>query len=188
MSKGYYNKKIKGFVFDYARRAKNICYGSFRSKYSIIAVALHWTEGSKDSAQNECDFFATGITRNAGAHIFIDKDGKTGFSIPLKRSAYSVMSRGYSSGAYDGIVDNSNSISIELCGLNDGHGNGLPMTPAQEEKLYEVLKWIKKQCPNVKHFIRHYDVKHKDCPKYYVDNKADWKQLQKYVEKVIFKA
>ena len=187
MSKGQTNKKIAGFTFDYVRKAKHISYGGLRLKSKIIGVALHWTEGSHDTAQNECDFFATGNDRYAGAHIFIDRDGKVALSIPLKYIAWSVMSRGYASGAYDGILDNTNTISIELCGCNDGHDNGLKMNIEQETALYEVLKWIKKQCPKVHIFCRHYDIKHKPCPKYYVDNPEDWKQLKKYVEKAVFR-
>lgn len=187
MSKGKYNKKIAGFIFDYVRKAKRISYGGLRLKKNIIGVALHWTEGSHDTAQNECDFFATGNDRYAGAHIFIDRAGKIGLSIPLKYTAWSVMSRSYTSGAYDGILDNTNTVSIELCGCNDGKGNGLPMTFEQGDALYEVLRWVKKQCPNVKHFVRHYDIKRKPCPKYYVDHPEYWKQLKKYVEKVVFR-
>ena len=195
MSKGNYNKKIKGFVFDYVRRAKSVSFGGLRSKGSIIGVALHWTEGSTDTAQNECDYFATGNTRSAGAHIFIDRDGKVGFSIPLKRIAWSVMSKGYLPGAYDGILDNTNTVSIELCGQAEFYINDKgqeimttrPMTASQELSLYNVLYWIKKECPNIKHFVRHYDIKKKPCPKYYVENTDQWKLLKKYVERVIFK-
>lgn len=187
MSKGKYNKKIAGYTFDYVRKAKHISYGGLRLKSKIIGVALHWTEGSNDTAKNECDYFATGNDRYAGAHIFIDRMGNVALSIPLKYTAWSVMSRGYTSGAYDGILDNTNTISIELCGCNDGHDNGIIMNIAQETALYDVLRWIKKQCPNVKHFVRHYDIKRKPCPKYYVDNTEDWKTLKKYVEKIILK-
>lgn len=195
MSKGYYNKKIKGFVFDYVRKAKSISYGNLRLKSSVIGVALHWTEGSSDSCYNECDFFATGNERSAGAHIFIDRNGKVGLSIPLKYPAWAVMSSGYASGAYDGILNNMNTVSIELCGQKDVYVNEKgqeivstrPMTPEQETALYDVLFWIKKQCPNVKHFVRHYDIKKKPCPLYYVENRSEWLTLHKYVEKVIFK-
>lgn len=189
MSKGQTNKKIAGFTFNYVRKAKRISYGGLRLKKNIIGVALHWTEGSNDTAKNECDYFATGNDRYAGAHIFIDRLGNVALSIPLKYTAYSVMSRGYTSGAYDGILDNSNTVSIELCGCKDiiDYEKALPMNTEQETALYDVLMWIKKQCPNVKHFVRHYDIKRKPCPKYYVDNPEEWKQLKKFVEKVVFK-
>ena len=187
MSKGKYNKKIAGFTFDYVRKANRISHGGLRLKKNIIGVALHWTEGISDTAQNECDYFATGNDRYAGAHIFIDRSGKIGLSIPLKYTAYSVMSRGYTSGAYDGILDNTNTVSIELCGCKDIYDRALPMNFEQESALYNVLYWIKKQCPNVHVFCRHYDIKHKPCPKYYVDNTEVWKHLKKYVEKVVFR-
>lgn len=185
MSIGKYNKNVKGFVFDYHRHAKSISYGDRRSKKDIIGVVLHWTEGTTDTSQNECDYFATNNSRSAGAHIFIDRLGRTGFSIPLKYSAYSVMSKGYSYGAYSQLLDNTNTVSIELCGCNDGKGNGLPMTEVQEKKLYEVLRWIKKQCPNVTIFCRHYDIRKKPCPLYYVENVDEWKALKKYVERCL---
>lgn len=187
MSKGYENKRVAGFTFDYVRKAKRISYGGLRSKRAIIGVALHWTEGVQDTAKNECDYFATGNNRAAGAHIFIDRLGKVSLSIPLKYTAWSVMSRGYTSGAYDGILDNTNTVSIELCGCKDYFGDPLPMTPQQELSLYSVLHWIKKKCPNVNHFVRHYDIKNKPCPQYYVTHKDEWKQIKNYVERMIFR-
>lgn len=188
MSKPYYNKLIAGFRFDYARHAKSISYGSLRFRKSVIGVALHWTEGSSDTCFNECDFFANVNNRSAGAHIFIDRQGHVGYSIPLKRVAWSVMSRGYTDGAYINILDNTNTVSIELCACKDPvTGEALPMSAEQELALYEVLKWVKKRCKNCVHFIRHYDVKHKPCPAYYVSHTEEWNKLKKYVETVIFK-
>lgn len=188
MSKPHYNKKIAGFVFDYARYAKSCSYGGIRNRNTVIGCALHWTSGASDTCYNECDYFATGNTRSAGAHIFIDRQGHVGLSIPLKRTAWSVMSRGYSDGAYGGVLDNSNTVSIELCALKDPvTGEARGMSPAQEESLYEVLYWIKKRCKNIKHFVRHYDVRKKPCPAYYVSHTEEWNKLKKYVETVIFK-
>lgn len=190
MSKGYYNKKIGGFTFDYARKAKNISYGGLRLRSKITGVALHWTNAGsdKDTCYNNCDYFATNNDKQAGAHLFIDRNGKIGYSIPLKRTAWSVMSRGYTDGAYGGVLDNTNTVSIELCGCEDPKTHkGIPMTAEQEESLYKVLKWVKKRCKNVEHFVRHYDIRKKNCPDYFVTHAEEWNKLHKYVETVIFK-
>jgi N-acetylmuramoyl-L-alanine amidase CwlA len=188
MSKPYYNKLIAGFRFDYARKAKSISYGGIRKRKTIKAVALHWTEGSSDTCFNECDYFATGNDRSAGAHIFIDRQGHVGYSIPLTRIAWSVMSRGYDDGSYSGILDNTNTVSIELCSCKDPvTGKALPMNAEQEGKLYEVLRWIKLRCKNCDSFVRHYDIRKKPCPAYYVENTEEWNHLKKYVETLIFK-
>ena len=72
-------------------------------------------------------------------------------------------------------------------GTLDGDGHAICGFYQQETALYDVLRWIKKKCPNVRHFVRHYDIKRKPCPKYYVDNTEDWKTLKNYVEKIILK-
>lgn len=188
MSKPYYNKLIAGFRFDYCHHAKKVSYGGLRKRKSVLGVALHWTEGSSDTCYNECDYFANVNDRYAGAHIFIDRQGHVGYSIPLKRVAWSVMSRGFNDGAYYGVLDNTNTVSIELCACKDPDtGEALPMSPEQEEKLYEVLRWVKSRCKNCVHFVRHYDIRQKPCPSYYVTHKDEWNSLKKYVETIIFK-
>ena len=63
------------FKFDYKRKAKKVSYGNLRNRKNIKGIVIHYTSGSKDTAKNECDYFATGNTRNAGAHIFVDYEG-----------------------------------------------------------------------------------------------------------------
>lgn len=168
-------------IFDYKRKAKSCSYGGLRLLSSVEAIALHWTEGSFDTAKNECDFFATGNTRSAGAHIFIDYDGKTGLSVPLRRIAYSVMSSGYQDGAYGRVYNNTNTVSIELCGLKDLEDFNGYRFPSKEQlkALSRVVRYIKKKCPNCKDFVRHYDIRKKPCPLPYVECRDEWLVLRK---------
>ena len=169
-------------IFDYKRKAKRISYGALRSLKDIEGIVIHYTSGKYDSAKNECDFFATGNTRSAGAHIFVDYDGLTGYSIPIRRTAWSVGNPGncYARGSYYSTLDNSNTISIELCGIADRLASD-----KQVLATMDVIKWISKKCPNISYIVRHYDIVKKDCPAPYVENEKEWRKLQNRLYKCI---
>lgn len=173
---------MKRKVFDYKRKAKPISYGATRPLSSITGIVIHYTGNVGDSAKNNCDFFALRNTRSAGAHIFIDALGYVGLSIPMRRIAWSVGNPGgsYFPGAYYNVLNNSNTVSIELCDIVD-HG----VTPEQLDSLIHVCRWIKKKCPKVEHVVRHYDIVKKCCPQYYVENRPEWKNLQRKLERAI---
>lgn len=172
-------------IFDYARKCKrywiDVCgnkhlvYGGIRNRKTVKGIVIHYTGGSSDSAKNECDYFATGINRSASAHIFIDYQGLSGRSLPLNRVAYSVGNPNecYARGKYFATLNNSNTVSIELCGIADR-----PASERQIETLIKVVKWVKKKCPNIDTICRHYDIVKKECPAYYVEHSTEWKKLK----------
>lgn len=148
----------------YKRLAKPVSYSSIkRSRSAVKFIVVHYTGGTKDTAKNECDYFATGNTRAAGAHFFVDREGVIGKSIPMNRTAWSVggdMRCGKPGEAkYYGICTNSNSVSIELCAIAVD-----PPTTSQMESTRKLVKYIRKHCPNATTIIRHWDVNGKECP------------------------
>ena len=169
-------------LFDYKRKAKHNSYGNMRPLNSIRGVAIHYTSGKTDTAINECDYFATGNTRSAGAHIFVDYAGRKGLSVPLRYTAWSVGNPNncYARGSYYATLNNSNTVSIELCGIADRL-----CSEEQIESTIEVLRWIKKKCPNVQYIVRHYDIVKKDCPAPYVENEKEWRKLKNLLEQAI---
>jgi N-acetylmuramoyl-L-alanine amidase CwlA len=166
---------MKKYIFDYSRKAKNISYGGTRSRKDIEGIVIHNTGNVGDTAKNNADYFATGNTRSAGAHIFIDGNGLTAYSVPLTRIAYAVGNPkgAYTRGLYYATLNNANTISIELCDIVN-HG----VTDAQLTALIRVVSWLKIKCPNIRHIVRHYDIVQKDCPTFYVQNKTLWKKLR----------
>ena len=164
-------------VFDYKRKAKSISFSSIpRTLHSVEGLVIHNTgAGGHDTAANNADYFATGNDRQAGAHIFIDYEGLTAFSIPLRRSAFAVGNPGgsYAPGSYYGKLNNTNTVSIELCAIDNR-----PISEAQRRSLLKIAKWVKKKCPNIKYIVRHYDIVKKDCPHYYVKDRKAWLNLQ----------
>lgn len=177
---------MRKLIFDYARMCKaktkegKRIYGAKRNPLHVRGIVIHFTgAGLNDTAKNNADYFATGIDRQASAHIFIDREGRSARSLPLNRIAFSVGKCGYDKGKYYATLSNENTINIELCGLGSDGSDCRKMSLAQYETLVKVVKWIKKKCPNVDYICRHYDVVKKVCPAYYVLKPDDWDAVKK---------
>lgn len=144
------------------RTAKSVSYGSKRSTSSIKYIVLHYTSGKSDSAKNNADYFATGNTRAAGAHYFIDEGNTVWKSVPVSRVAWAVggfYTQANGAGKYYKICTNTNSLSIEMAGVADG-------VPKETYKnATELTKFLMKKyniLPD--HVIRHWQVNGKQCP------------------------
>lgn len=148
----------------HTKLAKNISYGGKRPYKDIKYIVIHFTSGTKDTAKNNATYYATGNTRQAGAHFFVDKTGEVWKSININRIAWAVGGAKYSDecrnggGKYNGFCTNYNSVSIELCALTGE-------APWEQMKATrELVQYIQKKCPNAKTVIRHWDVNGKPCP------------------------
>ena len=163
----------------YKRKAKKISYGSKRSLKQIKFIVIHATSNEDDTAKNNVDFFATGNTREAGAHFFVDKQGNIARSIPMNLSAYAVGSKYDTSngaGAYYNVACNENTVSIELCDCNR-RTNWEQMLATRK-----LVEYIQKKCPNAKTVIRHWDVNGKQCPIPFIGrNNDDWVMFKRFV-------
>lgn len=145
----------------YKRNAKKISWSGDRELDTVTALVFHFTANKGDTAKNNADFFATGNTRKAGAHLFVSRNGDMALSVPLKKSANAVgglYSQKKGAGKYYRKVTNANSISIELCDCLKG--------PSWEQMLAsrELYLWLKGKCPKLKTVVRHWDVNGKECP------------------------
>ena len=155
--------------------AKPISYGSKRDKSNIYYIVIHYTGNAGDTAKGNGLFFKHGNTRSAGAHWFVDKAGNIVRSIPMNRTAWSVggfFTKEHDAAMYYRRCMNANSVSIELCDLT-----GDP-SKKQIEATEELVKYIRKYCPNAKTIIRHWDVNGKNCPAPMAGKKnARWKSF-----------
>lgn len=146
--------------------AKAISYGGSRNLSAVKYIVIHYTGNNGDTAKGNCNYFANGNTRHAGAHFFVSQNGEVYQSIKMSQSAYSVGGKKYNNagGKYYGQCINSNSVSIEMCdNLNKDP------SPAQTEAVRKLVAYIKQNCPNANTIIRHYDVNGKPCPARMVD-------------------
>ena len=148
----------------YKRMAKPISYDpKKRSKKNVKYIVIHYTGNAGDTAKGNLNYFDNTNKREAGAHFFVDRQGKTGRSIPMNRTAWAVggdrRSGMKGEAKYYNKCTNYNSVSIELCDV-------ATKDPSQKQikAVKKLIKYIKKYCPNAKTVIRHWDVNGKQCP------------------------
>lgn len=143
-------------------KAKPISYGSKRNKKNVLFIVIHYTGNKGDTAIGNASYFAYRNVWSVGAHFFVDRSGNVVKSIPMNFTAWSVGGKkitGTKGGKFYGLCKNSNSVSIELCDIVDK----LP-SEKQIAAVKKLVKYIRKNCPNAKTIVRHYDVTGKACP------------------------
>ena len=143
-------------------RAKSLSYGPVRPYKNVKAIVLHYTGVSNDSAINECNYFAHSNTRQAGAHIFVDRAGGICKSVPLSRPAWSVgilFTRANGAAKYWGELNNYNTVSIEMCDCAKHDPS-----KAQIKAIKKAIKYIRRRCKNATKIVRHFDICGKQCP------------------------
>ena len=154
------------------------CYDSThkRTYGSVRYIVIHYTGNKGDTAKGNCNYFKNGsLTRNAGAHFFVDSK-QVWKSVPIDRIAYAVGAAAAETwdggGSLFGKCTNANSVSIELCDCLTG------ASKSQIKLTKKLIKKIGKKCKNAKTICRHWDVTGKTCPAPYIgkDNKK-WKAL-----------
>ena len=165
----------------YYLKAKPISYGTERPYSSITWVVFHFTGNDHDSSRNNASYFARygdGNNRNAGAHFFVDQKGEIWKSVPMRLTAWAVggfVSNANGGAKYYQKCTNTNSISIELC-------DNASRDPSAEQikACKDLLKYIRKKCPNAQKVCRHFDVSGKRCPERMLDEKK-WANFKKAI-------
>lgn len=148
-----------------------------RSLNNVKAIVIHYTGNKGDRAEGNALYFKNGNTREAGAHLFIDREGVTIMSVEYKFAAWSVGGKKYTDcgtsggGRYYGTYTNANTVSIELCDIKDQYPSA-----KQIEATKAAIKDIRKSCPNATKVIRHFDVNGKHCPVTMMDAKT-WEKF-----------
>ena len=146
-------------------KAKPISYGGKRSKLKVKAIVIHYTGNDGDTALGNASFFhrsGDGNKREAGAHIFIDQKGNAVKSIAMNLTAWAVGDKNGEATEHaplHGIYNNYNTVSIELCDIASKDPS-----KAMIKKVKQVIKYIRRFCPNAKVICRHYDISGKSCP------------------------
>ena len=167
-------------------------YGGSRALNKIKYIVIHYTGNDGDSDENNGRYFKNKIVK-ASAHYFVDDDSVTQ-SVPDNYVAWSVGGSKYSNcsatggGKLYGTVNNTNSISIEIC---DDVKNGIvyPSAKTIENALELTRVLMKKYNISKERVIRHFDVTGKSCPAYWsgtADKNKKW--LTEFWDKIDVKA
>ena len=162
--------------------AHRSCLHEKRNRKNIDYIVIHYTGNTCDTAADNGKFFQRkqdGSRNGVGAHFFVGKKGAVIKSIPMNRVAWSVggfVTQKNGASAYYGKCTNKNSVNIELCSATKGFTN------KQAEAVRELIKYIRRYCPNAKTIIRHWDVNGKNCPAPMAgkDNKM-WKEFKEVI-------
>lgn len=164
-------------------------YGNKRKREEIQYLVYHYTSNKGDRAKNNGLYFANNVVK-ASAHYFVD-DIEVVQSVPENYIAYAVGGRKYTDsnqtggGKLYGKVTNKNSISIELCG--DQEGNASEKT--KENGIELGKKLMKKYHIPSTRVIRHFDVTGKKCPAYFCcteENEENWKKFKTKLSENIY--
>ena len=144
---------------------------------SVKQIVVHWVGNANTSAIANRNYFESLKDKHiyASSHYIIGLSGEIIRCIPEDEVAYH---------AGNGTV-NRNSIGIEDCHpdwegkFNDATYNSLVELCADICRRYNL---------NANNIIRHYDVRGKICPKYYVEHEDAWIQFKKDVANKIGQA
>ena len=156
-------------------------HGGKRKLSAITAIVMHYTAnvGSMATAKGNARYFEGGSEgRKASAHYVVD-EGSTAYEcVPLDTVAWSVGDG--NKGPYGQLVNNYNSVSIEMVSHTDERG-AYYIPEETQRHAAELYAQLKKQLPNVKYVVRHYDVSLKKCPAPMVDEAA-WAKFKNLLE------
>lgn len=156
-------------------------HGGRRSLAAIRAIVMHYTanSGQMATAKGNARYFEGGSEgRKASAHYVVDEGNVAYECVPLDTVAWSVGDG--NKGPFGKLVNNYNSVSIEMVSHTDAAGRYyIPMeTQRHAAELYAQLL---RQLPNVKYVVRHYDVSLKRCPAPMIDEAA-WEEFKNLLE------
>ncbi|RGY98116.1 peptidoglycan recognition family protein [Clostridium sp. AM58-1XD] len=140
----------------------------------VKGIVVHYTANPGTSAQKNRNFFnnlakqdPNGKTTSVSSHFVIGLDGEIIQCVPLTEIAYASNNR------------NIDTISIECCHPDESG----KFTAETYQSLVRLTAWLKSEFHLKKNdIIRHYDVKGKPCPLYFVEHEDAWKQFKKDVD------
>lgn len=132
-------------------------------------IVIHYVANPGTTAKQNRDYFNNDDTK-VSAHFVVGLEGEVIQCIPLDEISSATNNR------------NVDTVSIEVCHPDESG----KFADATYESVVKLTAWLcKKYNLTQNDVIRHYDVTGKDCPKYYVEHPAAWKQLQEDIGKEI---
>lgn len=136
-------------------------YGEVRNPNNIIAIVVHYTanSGTTATAQSNARYFSQ-TNREASAHYVVDENSIIYNCVPDNYVAWSVGDSGV--GTLKKIVNNKNSINIEMVSHSNSYGYYIPESTI--DRTIELIKNLKIKYPSIQRICRHYDVTGKLCP------------------------
>lgn len=156
-------------------------HGGRRPISAVEAIVFHYTAntGTSATAKGNARYFANGAEgRKASAHYVVDEGEIVYECVPLDTVAWAVGDG--STGKYGKSVNNYNSVSIEM--VSHTHPDGTYyISDETQHHAAQLYHWLKRQLPNLKYTVRHYDISGKLCPMPMVQEHK-WQEFLKLVK------
>ena len=177
---GFISDKINGIEINSSIQCHKVNYNNCASR-KIEYVVIHYTGNTKDTAKNNCNYFATG-SRKSSAHFFVD-DSNVYQSEELRDVAWHCGTTGT---YYHSKCRNSNAIGIEMC----CSGNYKVSQKTKENAAYLCANLCKRLGIGADqvdtYVLRHYDITHKQCPAQMAgNNNEEWNAFKKDVKTIL---
>lgn len=136
----------------------------------IRGIVIHYTANPGSTALQNRNYFEglkdTEIT-DASSHFIVGMEGEIIQCVPTNEVAYASNNR------------NFDTISIETCHSNEDGA----YTEETYESMVQLTAWLcRKFDLTEEDVIRHYDIKGKICPKYFVEHEEAWEQFKQDVK------
>ena len=129
---------------------------------AVNGIVVHYVGNPGTTASQNRKYFAN-LARThqtyASSNFLIGLDGEVLLCVPLGEVAYCSNDR------------NDDTLSIEVC-HPDGTGE---FTPESYASLVKLVRWLAEFYElDQEDILRHYDIRGKECPRYFVQNPEAW--------------
>lgn len=137
-----------------------------RAMTAVNGIVVHYIGNPGTTARQNRNYFA-GLARShetyASSNFIIGLDGEVLLCVPIGEVAFASNDR------------NDDTLSIEVCHPDDTG----EFTPESYEALVKLVRWLAEFYElDEEDIIRHYDIRGKECPRYFVQNPEAWETFK----------
>lgn len=137
-----------------------------RAMTAVNGIVVHYVGNPGSTAQQNRNYFAN-LARThetyASSNFIIGLEGEIILCVPIGEVAFCSNDR------------NDDTLSIEVCHPDDTG----EFTPESYESLVKLVRWLAEFYElEEEDILRHYDIRGKECPRYFVRNPEAWEEFK----------
>lgn len=137
-----------------------------RAMRAVNGIVVHYVGNPGSTARQNRSYFAKlALTHEtyASSNFIIGLDGEVLLCVPIGEVAFCSNDR------------NDDTLSIEVCHPDDTG----EFTPESYEALVKLVRWLAEFYGlDEEDILRHYDIRGKECPRYFVQNPEAWEEFK----------
>ncbi|MDE6107958.1 MAG: N-acetylmuramoyl-L-alanine amidase [Oscillospiraceae bacterium] len=133
---------------------------------AVNGIVVHYVGNPGSTARQNRSYFAKLALTHAtyaSSNFIIGLDGEILLCVPIGEVAFCSNDR------------NDDTLSIEVCHPDDTG----EFTPESYESLVRLVRWLAEFYElDEEDILRHYDIRGKECPRYFVQNPEAWEEFK----------